>query len=280
MNPQALDVNVHPSKIEVRFSDDRFIHEAVRRAVQDALRSPKAVPELQIVRGRSDIERLAQWRHRISNESAQLTLEAQEPERTGISSYPLRSAEDVPVLWQLHHRYILSQIKSGLTIIDQHVAHERILYEKALASKTNEKGLSQQLLFPQTIELSPVHFSVLTDIYSYLEQIGFGIKSFGNRTVVIEAIPVSLKSGRERELLIEIIEGYQEYIKENNDPWEAIAKAFACKSAIKSGDKLSYQEMVSLIDQLFATQDPYHCPHGRPVVINLTIEELDKRFGR
>ena len=281
MTPKHFDVNVHPTKIEVRFIDEKYVHDMVHGAVQEALRKPMVVPELQLVTGRKHKIAFSGYPHRHEGDYGQLTLEAQRPE-TGenVIEYRPSPDKDVPSLWQLHNRYILSQIKSGLTIIDQHVAHERILYERALESKKENAGLSQQLLFPQTIEFTPDDFLVLTEILPYLEKIGFGLKEFGRNTLVIEAVPVEVKTGRERELLLEIIEEYKSSHNENTDIFEEVATAFACRSAIKSGDRLTFQEMAFLIDRLFATREPYFCPHGRPIVINLTLEEIDRRFGR
>ncbi len=280
MDPKNFDVNVHPTKIKVRFSDERFLHQTVRRAVEDALRTSAVVPKLKLVPGKNKSKFQAVFRSSNNKVDNQLTLEAQRPIVRGeIEKKSLRDKE-MPSLWQIHNRYILAQIKSGLTIIDQHVAHERILYERALASKEKNGRFSQQLLFPQTVQLSPEDYLILMEILPYLERIGFGIKDFGKNAVVIEAVPVEVKTGRERELLLEIIDEYRETRDETADTWDAVAKSFACKSAIKSGDRLSFQEMASLVDQLFATREPYFCPHGRPIVVNLTLEEIDKRFGR
>jgi DNA mismatch repair protein MutL len=281
MDAERFDVNVHPTKLEVRFADERFIHDAVYRAVKESLSTPEVVPDLGVVRSSRKAVRNASERRKFIEEEGQLTLEAQRPLLNKVF-FPGEDQRDKirPSLWQLHNRYILAQIKSGLVIIDQHVAHERILYERALKSREMNSGFSQQLLFPQTVELSPEHYLTLTEILPYLEKIGFGLKEFGKYTVVVEAVPVEIRSGQERDLLIEIIEYFQEIRKKSADILEAVAKAFACKSAIKSGERLHYHEMVALVDQLFATQEPYFCPHGRPVIVNLSLEELDKRFGR
>ena len=281
MDARQFDVNVHPTKIEIRFLDEKFAHDMVHRAVQEALRKPQVVPELQLVAGKKRKSTFTPRRFRNAEDYGQLTLDAQRPESDEkLIEYHRFPDKETPSLWQLHNRYILSQIKSGLTVIDQHVAHERILYERALESRAGSIGPSQQLLFPQTVEFSPDDFLILTDILPYLERIGFGLREFGKNTVVIEAVPVDVKTGREKDLLLEIIEEYKENQRESSDTLDAVARAFACRSAIKSGDHLTQQEMAFLIDQLFATKEPYFCPHGRPIVLNLTLEEIDKRFGR
>ncbi|MBN2030954.1 DNA mismatch repair endonuclease MutL [bacterium] len=280
MDPQQFDVNVHPTKIEVRFSDEKFVHDIVQRAVQDALKTPGVVPRMHFVSGSQKGRTSSKLSYSQGGDWGQMTLEVQRPHAGEQIVQSKKHHDETPLLWQLHNRYILSQIKSGLIIIDQHVAHERILYEKALAAKTRNMGLAQQLLFPQMVEVTPEDFLILTEILPFLEKIGFGLKEFGKNTVVIEAVPIEVKTGREKELLREIIESYREEKTLTHDTWDAVVKAFACKSAIKSGDRLTLDDMASLIDQLFATEDPYSCPHGRPVIVSLSLEEIDKRFGR
>jgi len=280
MEARRFDVNVHPTKIEVRFSDERYLHDSMKKAVQDALRRPTAVPEFQLVVGKAKSEFPSFADRTGDRTAAQLTLDMQRPpdERSVFQS---RKPDTTALaLWQLHNRYILSQIKSGLTIIDQHVAHERILYEKALRSIESRAGNAQQLLFPQTVQLPPEDYLVLTEILPYLEKIGFGLKDFGGNTLIVEAVPVDVRPGREKEVFFELIEEFKHSRQGCLNLADSVAKSYACKSAIKSGDRLNLSEMVSLIDQLFATNDPYVCPHGRPIVVNLTLEEIDKRFGR
>ncbi len=278
-DPQRFDVNVHPAKIEVRFRDERIIHDFIRSAVKEALNKPSVIPELNVIHNR---KRLGKAQKIIdAADLGQLTLDAQgTPEENIQKYYHVKGFQSTPKLWQIHKRYIISQIKSGLTIIDQHVAHERVLYEKALNSLKGTEGVSQQLLFPQTVQLSPDDYILLTEILPFLEKIGFSIKEFGRNTIIIEAIPADIRTGFERDILIDIIDHYNETKDETSDAKDAVAKSYACKSAIKSGKEMTDEEMVSLIDQLFATENPYFCPHGRPVVVNLSIEEIDKRFGR
>lgn len=280
MDPHLFDVNVHPTKMEVRFSNERFLHDILYRSIKDALNTPNVVPELKLIQGKKSEY---QFRPQSSQDNTynQMTLDVQKPiiEEAPSENYVSYNKE-MPLFWQIHNKYILSPIKSGLTIIDQHAAHERILFEKALDSKIHHDNPSQALLFPQTLELSLDDFRILADILPYLEKIGFSINEFGKNTVVIDAVPVELKTSEVRELLMEILDEFQQESHKQEDIWHAVAASFACRAAVKTGDKLTSQEMSALIDQLFSTREPYFCPHGRPVVINLTLEELDKRFGR
>ena len=180
----------------------------------------------------------------------------------------------------MQNKYILSQIKSGLVVIDQHVAHERILYERAKKSMGQIEGASQQLLFPQTLELSPQDYQVAIETQPFLEKIGFQIKPFGGRTVVVEGVPSGMRIGSEDKILLDIIDQYREYAATETDMRERVAKSFACRSAIMAGEKLTPEGMNALIDQLFACENPYFCPHGRPVMITITVDELDRRFDR
>ncbi|MFC2134895.1 DNA mismatch repair endonuclease MutL [Bacteroidota bacterium] len=181
----------------------------------------------------------------------------------------------------LHNKYILSQIKSGLMIIDQHVAHERILYEKALNAFSANIPFSQQLLFSQNMNVDPADYELLKEIEPYLARLGFELKFFSKGTVVIVGVPSDMKVGTEVETLIEILDEYKINQREKKlEVKDNLAKSFSCKAAIKAGDRLNENEMRLLVDQLFATTMPYVCPHGRPIVIKIQLGELDKRFGR
>lgn len=166
-------------------------------------------------------------------------------------------------------------------IIDQHVAHERILYERALASFENAVPVSQQLLFPHTVQLSSGDFALAKELIPHLQALGFELKLFGKNTIVLEGVPTDVKAGMEGSILQDILDEFK-----NNqhrvklDSRDNVAKSFSCKAAIKAGDKLSEIEMRVLIDQLFATAMPYVCPHGRPVVVKISLSELDRRFMR
>ncbi|MEW6511492.1 MAG: DNA mismatch repair endonuclease MutL [Bacteroidota bacterium] len=185
------------------------------------------------------------------------------------------------LIWQLHNKYILSQIRNGLLIVDQHVAHERVLYERAMERYAGGVRTVQQLLFPRTIQLNAGDYALLAELLPHFNLLGFDIKPFGKNTVVVEGVPPDVRAGGEERLVEEVLGLYKEYRQHSPlDVRENLAKSYSCRSAIKAGDALSEQEMRSLIDQLFATRMPYVCPHGRPIVMRISIEELDRRFGR
>jgi len=166
-------------------------------------------------------------------------------------------------------------------IIDQHVAHERILYERAVSSFERAVPSTQQLLFPQTLQLSSGDFALAKELLPHLQGIGFGLKVFGKNTIVMEGVPTDVKSGAEGSILQDILDEFK-----NNqhrvklDARDNVAKSFSCKAAVKAGDSLTEREMRGLIEKLFTTSMPYVCPHGRPVVVKISLSELDRRFMR
>lgn len=327
LDPKKVDVNVHPSKLEVRFDDEKDIYSFVRTVVRKGLGSFDLVPSLKFIETTNDGERTRFDKFTktdVNDFSDRPVFEAKHstaksnfsdkeidlifstipddilPAKPGeISTHPFEQAnqntevktersfpsspvsEETPFIIQLHNKYILSQIKSGLMIIDQHVAHERILYEKVLNRLDANIPFSQQLLFPRTVELNPGTFGLLKEIYPMLARLGFDVKFFSKQTIVIEGVPDDIKNGSEEVVLKEIIDEYISNSREKKlEETENIAKSYSCKAAIKAGDKLSDREMRLLIDQLFATSMPYVCPHGRPIVVKISLDEFDRRFGR
>ncbi len=189
---------------------------------------------------------------------------------------PLGDAVAEVKIWQLHNKYLICQIKTGLMIIDQHVAHERVLYERAVDVMETSVPNSQQLLFPQKVELRPWDWEIFEEIRDDLYRLGFNLSLFGSRTVMIEGVPQDVRPGSEVSILQDMIAEYSENAsKLKLEKRDNLAKSYSCRNAIMTGQKLSLQEMRSLIDSLFATRDPYCCPHGRPVIIKMTLGQLD-----
>jgi DNA mismatch repair protein MutL len=288
---EFVDVNVHPMKTEVRFRDEWKVYHVVKSAVTEALKETlAAVPDFlppefgELNADTSDVsqsgitfDRRLETTGKPRRESS--VERAVEYVRT-MSDREERPLINLENIWQVHDKYIVSQITSGLVIIDQHVAHERILYEQALAAMEENPMPSQTLLFPQVVEFSADDYASLVDLVPYLEKIGFRLSEFGKNTVLVEGLPQDLGWGNEKLVLKEIIDYYLEHQQEYASFREAIAASYACKAAVKAGDTLVRDEMQNLVDRLFATKHPYYCPHGRPIIVNLSLDELDRRFER
>ncbi len=299
IDPRRIDVNVHPSKMEVKFSDERMVYSILRKAVKDALSTNQVIPsfhfketelpevkktllsksfQTQIPLSVFERGNLVQA---IDKDDADDATEAEvQPEQQPTAAIRTQTHLERANVWQIHNKYIISEIKSGFIIIDQHAAHERILYEKALHSFERSHPSSQQLLFPIVVDLTADDYSYLMEILPFLEKLGFIIKGFSGNTVVVEGIPSDTKRANKENIIHEILEDYHKNKNNSLDIRDNVAKSYACRSAVKFGARLSLEEMNSLIDQLFATQSPYFCPHGRPVIITLALDELSKRFGR
>ena len=282
----TVDVNVHPMKIEVRFRDEWRVYHALKTAVTEALNDIlSTVPDfLKPSESFPSSGGQAGFSFPQSTSSTILSRQSIERAKSYVQTMGETQTEEEGVnlenIWQVHTKYIVSEIKSGLVIFDQHVAHERVLFEQAMDAMEGNPLPSQSLLFPEVVELPIEDFSTLLELLPYLEKIGFRMKEFGKNTVMIEGVPSELGWGNEREVLTEIIDTYRNQQKAQPSFMEAVAASFACKAAVKAGDVLTQEEMQSLVDRLFATQHPYYCPHGRPIMVNLSLDELDRRFER
>ncbi len=305
IDPHRVDVNVHPSKMEVKFEDDRSIYRMVLNGVRKALMAHDLAPSL----GKSGYQdsgsgpRAAyggpipvhSWQDLLGPKTSEMvdrqtgeilpgTELPDSPFPTPHSALPIPESpfpiRHFPV-WQLHNKYIISPTREGLMVVDQHVAHERVLYERTVEHFSGQTQSSQQLLFPQTIDFVPGDAALVQQLMPHLEGMGFVLKSFGKSTVVVEAVPPDVRPNKESTILQDILDLYKENEHDVKlEPRENLAKSYSCKAAIKAGDPLNEQEMGSLLDQLFATKNPFVCPHGRPIMVKVTLTELDKRFGR
>lgn len=186
--------------------------------------------------------------------------------------------------FQLHRRYIVTPVKDGVMLIDQHAAHERILYEQVLNGLAEGAVPSQQLLYPITFELPPEEKEILLSMREFFETTGFEIQDFGGNSVAVSAVPATgtIKSTQVKDSIEEML---QQFIEEDDDTilsssHRRFAASYACGAAIKFGHEMPQEEMNSLIHQLFAVENPNICPHGRPTIIKLTLDELAKRFLR
>ena len=243
-DPSRLDVNLHPTKQEVRFADERFLFDFVSEAVRQGLG---------IQRGKE-------------------TADADFLFQRGFVPEDAAPQE----FWQLHNTYILAQVTSGYVIVDQHAAHERILFEEVM--KGREDVAPQGLLFPITLELTAEEFEAYERARDRLAKMGVEVVSYSGRTVAVETVPAGSFMGKDevRELFADLAK-----VKSGDVGIETeLAKVIACKGAVKAGQRLTSPEMESIINRLFACKEPYFCPHGRPAIIKITVEDLERRFGR
>ena len=184
-------------------------------------------------------------------------------------------------VWQLHNKYIFAATEDGFIMIDQHAAHERILYERAIKAMNHDYAYSQQLLFPVTFKLNYPEFILLNEINDEIDALGFVIKILDNSIIELSGIPSDIPTGFEENALKEILEQYIEEQKiRHTDKRDYLAASFACKAAIKTGHIMSKEEITQLLKDLFTCQTPFCCPHGRPIILEFPLTELDKRFGR
>ena len=311
-----VDVNVHPTKREVRLDDERRFYKVISNAVRRAMRDADVIPEVSpdslenlqdeqaghrsyegpytrpsLVREPSEgYGRKGTDRRRF--ETTPFDLDSQillplierkpsdgdsEGEETAAEVDP--ESETVSV-WQMHETYILAEIKNGLIIVDQHVAHERIIFEETLRAFQSQPTAGQQLLFPLSVSLSLPDMVFLKEVTPLFERLGFGIRDLGGNSAVVDAIPTGLRQWNDGKLLKEIIEDLREEEKPKSRLEEQVATSYACHTAIRAGERLSTREMKTLIDRLFAAEDPFVCPHGRPIVVKMALDEIHRRFGR
>jgi len=330
IDPAKIDINVHPTKTEIKYQDEKSIYAIIRSAVKRSLGKYNITPTLDFDQENSighlitekPMEQIVQPTISFNPDFNPFAKEIPKAERgtsysQGTSDYqrtPIPQNWDtlyeiskrespgqqqmheeitIPVqeqevsksserqLFQIHNRYILSQIKSGFMLISQQAAHERILYERFLQQLDNHSGTSQQSLFPQSVTLNSSDFELLKELLPDIRALGFDIREFGKNTVVVEGIPADLNNVAEHALLEHLLEGFKNNLAILKlDKRDNLARSLARNGAIKAGTRLSLEEMNLLIDQLFACQMPNIALNGKPVISTFTMNELAERFEK
>ncbi len=299
-----VDVNVHPAKAEVRFRDRGMVEALVEEAVHRALAgsASSATLDSQLPPPRMEVRepparsgrREGGWRGGKGGGTAQaqvqtaLFLSGAQPGPTDSegAGAAVPSDEEVftlPRLWQVHDTYILAETRDGILLIDQHSAHERVLFQRLMGAFQGVGEPSQRLLFPLTLRLSAAEARLVGELKGVLARAGFEVEEFGGDTVIVHAVPNPHPYFQPercfREMVAELTEG-SELVQSARSQHERIAMTFACKGAVKAGQRLSQEEMVELFDALFATELPFHDVHGRPTIVRLSKAELERKFGR
>jgi DNA mismatch repair protein MutL len=312
IDPKHIDVNVHPTKTEIKFDDERSVYAVVRSAVRQAIGSHNLTPGLDFNADVNIISKLNQGPksnevyfeerfstslHRSNSENWEKLFEGNLPgklmsqsEATGsqtirfessINKSPEESRTESKVLFQLHDRYIVREVRSGMMIVNQQAAHERILFEKFLHQLRTQSAESQQSLFPQTVNLSPADFAMIMEMEREIKALGFRFEPFGRNAIVVDGIPSGVSSGREKELFEGLLEQFKINQSELAIPLqENLARSLAKKASIKAGQKLGREEMQSLIDQVFGCKTPNYSPEGIPTYFIFELSKIESYFSR
>lgn len=296
LDPAEVDVNVHPTKAEVKFQDPRAVFKAVQKAVREAVMAAapvpayggQAAPTYHYSGGFGDhAGDTAPWRTSFGPSFSQFGFEMQrtfdsEGERLPLLEAPApQSLPLMRVVGQIQQMYIVAEGPDGLYLIDQHAAHERILYEKLAQQKAQAVVARQQLLEPVVVELSPGQAALVEAELKALSEVGFELESFGGATYRIRAVPDVLGQANPAQALVDILaEMADGAIPLARETHEKIAITVCKRASIKGGQILSPEEMRELVRQLEATSAPRTCPHGRPTMIHLSAAQLAKEFGR
>lgn len=330
IDPQHIDVNVHPTKTEIKFDDERTVYGIIKSAVRQTLGTHNIAPSLDfshntnihvnldtgevlnrdfstskdyyeekeaLMRTEKDRNNRLNWDQlyefkKPSHDRSEILYDWKKDDE-GIEvrlSSAVNNMQDennefeagqVKMTFQVLNKYIVATIKSGLLLVNQQSAHERILYEKYISALTHKAAPSQQTLFPETIELNPVDFTLALDLKPEIEAVGFVFDIFGKNSVVIQGTPVELDGENIKKAFEGLIEQYKLNKSELSlNKRESVARAMAKQTSIKAGRPLTGEEMNSMIDQLFACGNPNYDPNGNMTFSILDLEKINSFFNR
>jgi DNA mismatch repair protein MutL len=317
VDPAEIDVNVHPAKTEVRLSRERDVYSMIQRSVHEALRQGGVIPLFRIP-GSGDhttasdqikpsslpnkIPGIAQYAiggagfvsqmYRSINPGSAAPLPdtvtvdtatgeiVEQPLATVPPEVPAATAGEFRFVGRFGDLYLLFQSGEELYIIDQHTAHERVLYEEMLKRLDAQGAVGQHLLLPVQVDLNIEQMSVFDEAQEILNRSGFSVAPFGDTTIRIEAVPAVLSRKSPEKAIRSILDDIASLRKSGHDLRKAAAQSIACRAAVMSGDRLSDQEAMGLVSRLIQCESRYSCPHGRPTFIKMHRQDLDRQFGR
>jgi DNA mismatch repair protein MutL len=326
VNPQTIDINIHPTKTEIKFDDEHTLYALLRSAVKHSLgqfniapvldferdanldtpyhfnNKETNTPVIEVDRSFNPFREETQSRARAvaykkepvtSWESLYVGLESKgtktqhdfsevhfESEETTLSAFnDVNKVEHIQTTYQLHNKYIVSTIKSGMLVIDQHRAHQRILYEDFLKNMTIKEGVSQQLLFPLQLHFSIQEIQIIEQLKEDLEHTGFVFSNFNKDIVEITGVPVGIPDSEVSIILEQLISDVENEVPDSNfSATDLLAKSMAKSLAIKTGQSLLKDEQEHLVNKLFACKEPNVSPTNRTTFITMSVDELDKKF--
>lgn len=324
IDPAHIDINVHPTKTEIKFDDERTVYAVIRSAVKQALGAHHVMPALDFS---LDVNFQENWtsnpdtKVQVDREYSYKTFNTPEFKKSSVSgwerlfegnftptpsaaqnseedqeilTFPSRATSDesrflIPpqeseatgTTFQVELSYIIAQMSTGLLIVDQQSAHERILYERYLRQLQSSQGASQQCLFPPTVQLNAGDFALVMDMLPELYSLGFIVEEFGKDTVLIQGVPADVQVKNEKELFEGLVEQFKNFKNELSlDKRENLARSLSRRASIKKGQKLNPQEMETLVGQLFASQNPNYSPAGNKTFVKLDLSSIHSFFGK
>ncbi len=319
MDPRTIDINIHPSKMEIKFMEEDIFYQCITKIIEKALTTKELIPEVTLQEPVKEkpvsIPKQPEPFEVIRHE--QLVFETKEPYVAPIAvAKPLEALQtDAPktevticnslniveevvkpetpiflskeanahyeILGQIFKTYWLIAYDDKLYIMDQHAAHEKIKYERLLAKLTNSTIDTQQLLIPIIVSLSPKEDVIYQEHAEVFEKMGFSIAHFGGREYSMDGIPMELFGGNEKDVFFEVLQHLEHANQEITSSYMLHKCAsIACKAAVKGNTVMSKPQVSALLEELLTLENPYQCPHGRPTIITMTQYELEKKFKR
>jgi DNA mismatch repair protein MutL len=300
IDPERIDINVHPTKQEIKFEDENLAISIIRSAVQHTLSQYHVAPSIDFdqnptfsssstpnnpVTGKilipSSFSRgpiTDSW-EQLYGDLEKITALAPEEESVQLTNFTEDDDRKIPI--QIHQSYVISQIKSGFILIDQQNAHERILYERYLSQIREKPASTQKLLFPRKFSLPTHEAALLETLIPYLQKLGFEVEGFGKNTFILHGIPAHLSNlGEEESLFYELLEQFRINVTLEWSEEKKLAALMARSSCMKRFTSLTTMEMHSLIDQLFACEIPFQSPFGKKCFITFELDQLETKFNQ
>ncbi|MBN1825975.1 MAG: DNA mismatch repair endonuclease MutL [Candidatus Eisenbacteria bacterium] len=295
IDPAYVDVNIHPTKREVRFSPERTVFAALEGAVRRAVRSEASLPPLSAGRKEGGasagspgvappalpLGREGEWTYHAPAAEPGFPSAETERERGAPAGEEGRlSRVDLSRVIQAGDTYLIAGGPDGMVVADQHAAHERILFEEAMDRMERREGDSQSLLFAETVSVDPALVSIAEEYAEWLGRAGFLVRPAGPRSLLLEGIPPGLRRIAPSAFLVRFLERLEEEGRGDGDRERRVAASIACHGAVRAGDRLTPEEARALLVRLAKCKQPFRCPHGRPTFLAMTAEDLARRFGR
>ncbi len=301
VNGEEVDVNVHPQKLELRFKGPENVYEFVKDVLSEKLLEKELIPEVPLAEKRAKetvsekkeslpvapepfetkrLEAVKQYVRLDSPYEPKYEVR-EEPRQETLPFFSEKAAPSYKILGQAFRTYWIIEMEEKLYLIDQHAAHEKVIFERLMKRKREKEALSQQISPPQILTLSLTEENILKEYMDDFCSIGYEFSHFGGNEYAMTAVPADTYGLDEKRLFLEMLDDLAENgrIRDTEELYLKIA-TMSCKAAIKGGDEISEAEFRSLLDEMLSLENPYHCPHGRPTTISMSRYELERKFKR